>query len=129
VNAASSGTRLLRADAQRNYGAIRAAAKTVFARAGIGVPTEDIARPPESAREPSAGASQRAITCSRRSSKDRVDELDASARRALDVPDVWEALSERLKLYDRCATEYLGMSARIAPGRPAGVLTVLSRPG
>jgi AcrR family transcriptional regulator len=45
--------------------------------------------------------------------QDRVDELDASAQRALDVPDVWRALSEWLELYDRCATEYPGMSARV----------------
>jgi AcrR family transcriptional regulator len=43
----------------------------------------------------------------------RVDELDASAQRALDAPDVWRALSEWLELYDRCATEYPGMSARV----------------
>ncbi len=44
--------------------------------------------------------------------QDRVDELDASARRALDALDAWRALSEWLELYDRCATEYPGMSAR-----------------
>jgi AcrR family transcriptional regulator len=45
--------------------------------------------------------------------QDRVDGLDTSARRALDAPDVWRALSEWLELYDRCATEYPGMSARV----------------
>jgi AcrR family transcriptional regulator len=45
--------------------------------------------------------------------QDRVDELDASAQRALDVRDVWRAFSEWLELYDRCATEYPGMSARV----------------
>jgi hypothetical protein len=42
-----------------------------------------------------------------------VNELDASAQRALDAPDLWRALSEWLELYDRCATEYPGMSARV----------------
>jgi hypothetical protein len=42
-----------------------------------------------------------------------VDELDASAQRALDAPDVWQALSEWLELYDQCATEYPGTSARV----------------
>ena len=45
--------------------------------------------------------------------QDRVDELDSSARRALDAPDAWQALSQWLELYDRCATEYPGMSARV----------------
>ncbi|MGH3165982.1 MAG: hypothetical protein ACRDN0_08810, partial [Trebonia sp.] len=45
--------------------------------------------------------------------QDRVDELDASARRALDAQDVWPALRGWLELYDRCATEYPGMSARV----------------
>ncbi|HEY1698461.1 MAG TPA: helix-turn-helix domain-containing protein [Trebonia sp.] len=113
MNAAAPGTRQMRADAQRNYDAILAAAKTVFARAGIGAPTEDIAR--------AAGVGQG--TLYRRFPtrehlfaailQDRVDELDASAQRALDAPDVWQALSEWLELYDRCATEYPGMSARV----------------
>ncbi len=46
--------------------------------------------------------------------QDRVDELDLSAQRALDAPDVWQALCEWLELYDRCATEYPGMSARVS---------------
>jgi len=45
--------------------------------------------------------------------QDRVDELDASAQRALGAPDVWQALTEWLELYDRCATEYPGMSSRV----------------
>jgi hypothetical protein len=31
----------------------------------------------------------------------------------LAAPDVWRGLSEWLELYDRCATEYPGMSARV----------------
>jgi AcrR family transcriptional regulator len=43
--------------------------------------------------------------------QERVDELDASAQRALDARDVWRALGEWLELYDRYATGYPGMSA------------------
>ena len=113
MNSAAPGARLMRADAQRNYDAILAAARTVFARAGTDAPMEDVAR--------AAGVGQG--TLYRRFPtrehlfaallQDRVDELDASARRALDAPDVWRALSEWLELYDRCATEYPGMSARV----------------
>ena len=42
-----------------------------------------------------------------------MDELDASAQRALEAADVWLAPSKWLELYDRCATEYPGMSARV----------------
>jgi hypothetical protein len=45
--------------------------------------------------------------------QDGVDELDASAQRALDAADVWRALNDWLELCDRCATEYPGMSARV----------------
>jgi AcrR family transcriptional regulator len=107
------GARLMRADAQRNYDAILAAARTVFGRAGTDAPMEDVAR--------AAGVGQG--TLYRRFPtrehlfaailQDRVDELDASAQRALDAPDAWRALSDWLELYDRCATEYPGMSARV----------------
>ena len=56
--------------------------------------------------------------------QERVDELDAAAQRALDAPDAWRVLSEWLELYDRCATEYPGMSAGsgnrpVTPARPS----------
>jgi AcrR family transcriptional regulator len=45
--------------------------------------------------------------------QERVDELDASAQRALGALDMWRALGEWLEQYDRCATENPGMSARV----------------
>jgi hypothetical protein len=45
--------------------------------------------------------------------QDRVDELEMCAQRALGARDTWQALSEWLELYDRCATEYTGMSTRL----------------
>src|ERR1700735_3132686 len=102
-----------RADAQRNHDAVLAAAKAVFAQAGPDAPMEDVPR----------GAGVGKGTLYRRFPtrehlfaailQERVDELDASARRALDAPDVWRALSEWLGGDDQCATEYPGMSARV----------------
>jgi AcrR family transcriptional regulator len=106
-------TRPRRADAQRNHDAVLAAARAVFAQAGIDAPMEDVARAAGVGkgtlyrRFPTREHLFAAIL------QDRVDELDASAQRALDAPDAWRALSEWLKLYDRCATGYRGMSARI----------------
>jgi AcrR family transcriptional regulator len=113
VSSVAPAGRTLRADAQRNYDAILAAAKAVFAQAGTDAPMEDVAR--------AAGVGQG--TLYRRFPtrdhlfaailQDRVDELDMSAQRAFGAPDVWRALSEWLELYDRCATEYAGMSTRL----------------
>jgi AcrR family transcriptional regulator len=103
----------MRADAQRNYDAILAAARTVFAQAGTDAPMEDVARAAGVGRGtlyrrfPTREHLFAAIL------QDRVDELDTSAQRALDAPDAWRALGEWLELYDRCATEYRGMSARV----------------
>jgi AcrR family transcriptional regulator len=109
----SPSARLMRADAQRNHDAVLAAAKAVFAQEGIDAPMEDVARAAGVGkgtlyrRFPTREHLFAAIL------QDRVDELDASAQRALDAPDVWRALTEWLELYDRCATEYPGMSARV----------------
>jgi AcrR family transcriptional regulator len=106
-------TKPRRADAQRNHDAVLAAARAVFAQAGIDAPMEDVARAAGVGkgtlyrRFPTRDHLFAAIL------QDRVDELDASAQRALDAPDAWRALSEWLKLYDRCATGYRGMSARV----------------
>jgi AcrR family transcriptional regulator len=103
----------MRADARRNHDAILAAARTVFARAGTDAPMEDVARAAGVGkgtlyrRFPTREHLFAAIL------QDRVDELSASAERALDAPDAWRALSEWLELYDRCATDYPGMSARV----------------
>jgi AcrR family transcriptional regulator len=105
--------RPLRADAQRNHDAILAAARAVFARAGTDAPMDDVARAAEVGkgtlyrRFPTREHLFAAIL------QGRVDELDAAARRAIDAPDAWRALSQWLELYDRCATEYPGMSARV----------------
>jgi AcrR family transcriptional regulator len=105
--------KLMRADAQRNHDAVLAAAKAVFARAGTDAPMEDVAREAGVGkgtlyrRFPTREHLFAAIL------QERVDELDSTARRALDAPDVWLALSEWLELYDQCATEYPGMSARV----------------
>lgn len=103
----------MRADAKRNHDVILAAGKAVFARAGSDAPLEDVARAAGVGkgtlyrRFPTREHLFAAIL------QDRVDELDASAQRALNAPDVWQALSDWLELYDRCATEYPGMSARV----------------
>ena len=103
----------MRADAQRNHDAVLAAAKAVFAQTGTDAPMEDVARAAGVGkgtlyrRFPTREHLFAAIL------QERVDELDASAQRALTAPDVWRALTEWLELYDRCATEYPGMSARV----------------
>ena len=102
-----------RADAQRNHDAVLTAAKAVFAQAGTDAPMEDVARAAGVGkgtlyrRFPTREHLFAAIL------QERVDELDAAAQRALDAPDVWRAVSEWLELYDRCATEYRGLSARV----------------
>lgn len=101
----------LRADAQRNYDAIVAAATRVFARGGVNAPLEDVAS--------EAGVGQGTLyrhfptrehlfaTILR----DRVAHLDARARELLNAEDASTALAEWLRLYDRIGAEYRGMSA------------------
>src|SRR3954451_8779052 len=104
----------LRADAQRNYDAVLAAGKTVFARFGVDAPFEDVAR--------EAGVGRRTLYRHFQTRdhlfvailQERVDLLDAKARELLDSPNAWQALSEWLRLFDQSATEYGGMSARLA---------------
>jgi AcrR family transcriptional regulator len=120
----SSPARPIRADAQRNHDAVLAAAKAVFAQAGTDAPMGDVARAAGVGkgtlyrRFPTREHLFAAIL------QDRVDELDASAQRALDTPDVWRALTEWLELYDRCATEYPGMSARVGESLSDGTSAV-----
>ena len=114
----------MRADAQRNHDAVLAAAKAVFARAGTDAPMEDVARAAGVGkgtlyrRFPTREHLFAAIL------QDRVNELDASAQRALDASDVWRALTGWLELYDRCATEYPGMSARVGESLRDGTSAV-----
>src|SRR5258705_5341301 len=108
----SPSAKLMRADAQRNHDAVLAAAKAVFAQAGTDAPMEDVARAAGVGkgtlyrRFPTREHLFAAIL------QDRVNELDASAQRALDAPDVWRALSERLGLDDRVGPQYPGIQAR-----------------
>jgi AcrR family transcriptional regulator len=48
--------------------------------------------------------------------KERVDLLDHTARELLEAPDPWQALVHWLQFYDQSATEYRGMSMRVAEG-------------
>src|SRR5882724_2192899 len=104
----------LRADAQRNYDALLAAGRGVFARFGVDAPFEDVAHEAGVGRGtlyrhfPTRDHLVVAIL------QERVDFLEAKATELLDAPDAWQALSEWLGLYDQSATEYGGMSARLA---------------
>src|ERR1700759_5830404 len=103
--------RLMRADAQRNHDAVLAAARAVFARAGSDAPMEDVARAAGVGkgtlyrRFPTREHLFAAIL------QERVDELDASAQRALAAPDVWQALSQWLGAWDRGGAGRPGMGA------------------
>src|SRR6478609_4970304 len=109
----SSSPKSLRADAQRNYDALLAAGKSVFARFGVDAPFEDVAQQAGVGRGtlyrhfPTRDHLFVAIL------QERVDFLDAKAIELLDAPDAWQAVSEWLRLYDQSATEYGGMSARL----------------
>jgi AcrR family transcriptional regulator len=111
-----SVTKPVRADARRNYEALVAAGKAVFLRAGADAPMEEVAK--------KAGVGQGTLYRHFPSRehlfvaimKDRVDLLDTQARALLDAPDTWQALTEWLRLYDRSAAEFRGLSARVGDG-------------
>src|SRR5271156_6520702 len=92
--------RLMRADAQRNHDAVLAAAKAVFAQAGIDAPMEDVAR----AAGVGKGTLYRRFPTREHLFasilQDRVNELDASAQRALDAPDLWR-VRDRIPGHER----------------------------
>jgi AcrR family transcriptional regulator len=110
---ATTAPKALRADARHNYDALVAAGKSVFARAGTDAPLEDVGREAGVGRGtlyrhfPTREHLFAAIM------QERVDDLDTRAKQLLDAPDAWSALTEWLRLYDRSATDYLGMSARV----------------
>src|ERR1700755_1506637 len=110
----TSSAKARRADALRNYDALLAAGKSVFARLGVDAPFEDVAREAGVGRGslyrhfPTRDHLFAAIL------QDRVDFLNATARELLDAPDAWQALSEWLRLFDQSAAEDGGMSARLA---------------
>lgn len=109
-----TGARAPRADARRNYEALLAAARTVFAQYGAQAPMEEVAR--------RAGVGQGTLYRHFPTREhlfvalmeERVDLLDRTARELLDAPDPWRALTDWLHLYDQSATEYRGMSLRVA---------------
>jgi AcrR family transcriptional regulator len=112
----TAAPRPLRADARRNYDALVTAGKSVFARGGTDAPLEDVGREAGVGRGtlyrhfPSREHLFVAIM------EERVNELDARAKELFDAPDAWQALVEWLRLFDRSATEYRGMSARVGDG-------------
>lgn len=116
MSSASPASKPRRADAQRNYDALVAAAKRVFARFGADAPLEDVAR------EAAVGQGTLYRHFPTREHlfvaimKDRVDHLDAKAKELLDAPDPLQALSDWLRVYDRSAAEFGGMSARVGEG-------------
>ncbi|MGK3203132.1 TetR/AcrR family transcriptional regulator [Amycolatopsis sp. MEPSY49] len=110
------GAKSSRPDARRNYDAVLAAAKKAFAQHGTDVAMEIVIQEAGVGRGtlyrhfPTREHLFAAIM------SERVDELDAKARELLTAPDVSEALEDWLRLYDRCATEYPGMSLRVGDG-------------
>lgn len=109
----TSATKPLRADARRNYEALLAAGKAVFARSGTDGPLEDVAK--------EAGVGQGTLYRHFPSREhlfvaiieERVDFLEEKARELREAPDAWEALATWLRMYDQIATGYRGMSARV----------------
>ncbi|HVV18689.1 MAG TPA: TetR/AcrR family transcriptional regulator [Pseudonocardiaceae bacterium] len=106
----------VRADARRNYDALLAAAKDVFARLGTDAPLEAITQQAGVGR----GTLYRHFPTREHLfvaiMRERVEELDRTARELLDASDVSAALVDWLRLYDRSATDYPGMSARVGGG-------------
>lgn len=106
----------LRSDARRNYEALLSAGKAVFARSGTDAPLEEVAK--------EAGVGQGTLYRHFPSRehlfvaimKEQVDLLEAKALELLDARDPWEALTRWLRLYDRSASRYRGMSARVGNG-------------
>jgi len=119
VNSATPGrppTRPQRADARRNYEALLAAGKSVFAESGTEAPLEEVAR--------RAGVGQGTLYRQFPTRdhlfaaimSESIDLLDRTARDLLTAPDPWEALVRWLRLYDESAARYRGMTRRVAEG-------------
>jgi AcrR family transcriptional regulator len=105
-----------RADARRNYEALVAAAKEVFARLGTDAPLDAVTRLAGVGR----GTLYRHFPTREHLfvaiMRERVDELSRKAQELLSAPDVSAALVEWLRLYDQSATDYPGMSAQVGGG-------------
>lgn len=105
--------RRLRADAQRNYDTLLAAAHAVFQSEGADAPMEHVAR--------EAGASQGTLYrhfptrdhLLAAMVQDRSDRLEAEAQDGLEVSDTWGALVAWLHDYVAMGDLYRGLSARI----------------
>ena len=103
----------VRADARRNYEALLAAGKAVFAREGADAPLEDVGK--------LAGVGQGTLYRHFPSRehlfvailKERLDHLESAATESLDMDDTWTGLTRWLRLYDAIATGYRGMSALV----------------
>ena len=112
----TAAPKALRVDAQRNYDALLAAGKSVLARLGADAPLDEIARQAGVGRGtfyrhfPTRGHLFVAIM------QERLDLLDERARELRETPDAWEAVVEWLRLWDRSAAEYAGLSARVSDG-------------
>src|SRR3954464_15975178 len=97
----TTSPKALRADAQRNYDALLAAGKSVFARFGVDAPFEDVARQSGVGRGtlyrhfPTRDHLFLAIL------QERVHFLDAGATEFLDAPDAWQAPTEWLLLFEQ----------------------------
>jgi AcrR family transcriptional regulator len=103
-----------RADARRNFDALISVAKQVFAQSGADAPLDEITR----RAGVGFGTLYRHFPTREHLfveiMRERVDLLTDRARELLDSPGEWSALVEWLRLYDRSAAEYRGMSMRVA---------------
>lgn len=111
--APASAPRRLRVDAQRNRDALLATARAVFARLGTDVPLEIVAQEAGVGRGtlyrhfPSREHMLAAIM------RDNAAVLEAKARELIEAPELPDGLPDWLRLYDRFATEFPGMSAHV----------------
>jgi AcrR family transcriptional regulator len=111
-----ANAKTLRTDARRNYEALVAAAREVFAELGTDAPLDVIARRAGVGR----GTLYRHFPAREHLfvaiMQERVDALASKAQESLGAGDAFAALEEWLRLYDRNATDYRGMSAHVSGG-------------
>jgi AcrR family transcriptional regulator len=113
VSVPASTAKRLRADAQRNRDALLATARAVFARLGTDVPLEVVAQEAGVGRGtlyrhfPSREHLLAAIM------RDNATVLEEKARELIEAPELPDGLPDWLRLYDRFATEFPGMSAHV----------------
>ncbi|HEX4222534.1 MAG TPA: helix-turn-helix domain-containing protein [Pseudonocardiaceae bacterium] len=116
MTAQDAETKLLRANSRRNHDALLAAAREVFTTHGTDAPLDLITRQVGVGR----GTLYRHFPTREHLfvaiMRDKVEELDHDAQSALAAEDVWAALTDWLRRYDRAATDYRGMSASVGDG-------------